>query len=72
MQHIGEAMAKAAGAGSAAGGMPGGDAEAHADREGFGGGHHQQSHEQQDDSHHQQKDDDNIEEADVEIIDPKK
>ncbi len=66
MQHIGEAMAKASGQGAAAGGMPGGDG-AHHDHEGSGEHHHQH----QGSGHQGSSDSDNIEEADVEIIDPK-
>lgn len=65
MQHIGEAMAKAAGAGSASGGMPGGEEEAR----------HAQGHQAAGEQHshgHGGGSDDDIEEADVEIIDPEK
>jgi molecular chaperone DnaK len=71
MQHIGEAMSKAAGAGSATGGMPGGDPsrqESHAGSSAFNAG---EGHQQKQNSESQHGDD-NIEEADVEIIDPKK
>jgi molecular chaperone DnaK len=76
MQHIGEAMAKTAGAGSAAGG-PGagatyqesakGNARASQFEEGEGGGRQGGGSGQ-----HGGGKDDNIEEADVEIIDPEK
>lgn len=74
MQHIGEAMSKAAGAGAAPGGMHEGaghesnGAHAHA---GDQGGHFHQGGAQQGHQGSQGNDDD-IEEADVEIIDPKK
>lgn len=71
MQRIGETMSKATGAGSAStGGMGGQQAhqeyEAHQQQGGsdFGGGESSQQH--------RGGQDDNIEEADVEIIDPKK
>jgi len=69
MQHIGEAMAKAAGAGSAAGGMHDAAGSGSFAGEGFGGG---EQHESPSEHHHERSDDDNIEEADVEIIDPDK
>lgn len=67
MQHIGEAMAKAAGAG-----QPGASQQAHAEPEQGGGGFEgngESSH--GGGSQARQGGDDNIEEADVEIIDPK-
>ena len=73
MQHIGEAMAKASGAGASAEGM-GANQEAHGGGShfaggGFGGGDDHQGHS----SHHgANSGDDDIEEADVEIIDPEK
>lgn len=71
MQHIGEAMAKASGAGSATGGEhashAGHSEHRHANE---GGAHHGHHHEE---GHHGGRaEDDDIEEADVEIIDPKK
>lgn len=68
MQHIGEAMSKAAGAGSAAGGMhEGGPSEHGGSQQGSPFGGQQQSSQQQ---HQGGSRDDDIEEADVEIIDP--
>lgn len=73
MQHIGEAMAKAAGAGAAPGGMHEGASAGHeshgehAQHGGHGGSSHEEGH-----RGHQGSQDDDIEEADVEIIDPKK
>jgi molecular chaperone DnaK len=67
MQHIGEAMSKAAGGNGAAGpgGMHGGEETPHMG--GFGAGQHAGS-----ESSHQAGSNDDIEEADVEIIDPDK
>ena len=64
MQRIGETMAQAAGAGSAGAGM---HEESHGHDQQHGGGAHHGESSQQDRSN-----DENIEEADVEIIDPKK
>jgi molecular chaperone DnaK len=67
MQHIGEAMSKAAGAAGMGGAAHGAEHEPRGE-EAFhsGGGFHEEGGQQQ------KNDDDNIEEADVEIIDPKK
>ena len=65
MQHIGEAMAKAAGA--AGGAQHGGE---HAGS-GHAGSHGESSHQQQQQGGHKGKGDDDIEEAEVEIIDDK-
>ena len=72
MQHIGEAMAKAQGAGSATGGMhegPSAGQQAHSQ-----GGFQESPHagSSQSHQHHGGGGDDEIEEADVEIIDPDK
>jgi len=64
MQHIGEAMSKAAGAGAQA--STGAHEQHGSANAGFAHGEHEQ-HQQ-----HSHGDDDNIEEADVEIIDDKK
>lgn len=64
MQHIGEAMAKAAGAGAAAGGMHEGASTAGASS------FREEPREAPHHSHAAGASDDNIEEADVEIIDP--
>lgn len=72
MQHIGEAMAKAQGAGAAPGGMGDqGEGSQFAGSGGFGGGEEHGGGHHHGGSHHG-GDNDDIEEADVEIIDPDK
>lgn len=70
MQHIGEAMAKASGSAGATGAGPGPNGEG-PDGASFGGGQHGHAEEQQSNAR-SGSGDDNIEEADVEIIDPDK
>lgn len=75
MQHIGEAMAKAQGGASAAGGMhQGGGQQEHPGASGFAGDQGGSFHGGQHGGSHQASSggDDEIEEADVEIIDPDK
>lgn len=74
MQHIGEAMAKAQGAGAAPGGMGDqGDSSQFAGSGNFGGEEHGGGHHHHGSHHHEGTgDNDDIEEADVEIIDPDK
>lgn len=66
MQRIGETMAKAAGAGAHQE-----DASQHASHDHGDGSFHQEGH-QEGSGHQNRSDEDDIEEADVEIIDPKK